>query len=162
VFHYCLGEGANAVPYLAYRAIADSNATVVDGGGTYYQSYGEGTLPFNTTSTIVAELLSSTNILLPEIRTLSGSVVVADAARFNGLSSQFKFDNRAYFNAHEIIKLISENNAVHLKYYFGFDDSEIINHLRLCFIGVDPVSQKNAVKHPITHKFYTFLDRSWP
>lgn len=162
VFHYCLGEGANAVPYLAYRAIADSGSTAIDGGGMYFQSYGEGTLPFNTTSSIMADLLSSTSTLLPEVKTVSGSVVAADAARFNGLCSLFKIDNRAYFNAAEIAKLIAENNAIHLKYYFGFDDSEIINHLRLCFIGVDPVSQKNAIKHPITQEFFTFIDRSWP
>lgn len=162
VFHYCLGDGENAVPYLAYRVIADTSGTVIDGGGMYYQSYGEGTFPFNTTSSIVAELLSCTNTLLPEVTTVPGSVVAADAARFNGLCSQFRIDNRAYFNAEEFIKLIAQNNAVHLKYYFGFDDSEIINHLRLCFVGVDPISKKNAVRHPMTHEFYTFIDRSWP
>jgi hypothetical protein len=162
VFHYCLSEGENPIPYLAYRVVADSSSTVIDAGGSYYQSYGEGKFPFNNTSSIIADLLSCVNNLTPELKTVSGATVAADAARFLSLCSQFRIDNRAYFNAVEISELINENQSVHLKYYLGFDDSEIINHLRLCFVGVDPITKKNAIKHPITHEFFTFIDRSWP
>lgn len=163
VFHYCIGTETGAKPYLCFQACNDSSQVNILNGDQLYRSYSEQKSTNTSSADITAELIGDT--ITPSV---NNSMINGNVARTQNQNFATLFGAdvvtlaHGYFNASEVNTLISEKSSEHLHYYWGFDESETVNNLRLCFVGFNAGSNNNYILDSNTQSYYSFIERSWP
>lgn len=163
IFHYCVDSTGSGVPFLAFQSCADSSNNTIGTNDVLHLSFDEHTSSNSTSSAITAELLSQDMMISGTDATMSGANVRNHKSEFNTAfgSGNVSVAN-GYINGEELLQLINENGSRHLHYYWGYDETESINKLRLCFVGFNANAKINYILDTNTQSYHSFIDRSWP
>lgn len=162
-FHYCVNPNGSGIPFLAFQSSADSSYNAIGDNDILHLSFDEHTTSNTTSAAITAELLSDTLLISGTDQTISGTNARSFKTSFNlTLGAGIVSEASGYINGQELLNLIKENESAHLHYYWGFDETESTNKLRLCFVGYNADGKNNYILDTNTQSYYSFIDRSWP
>lgn len=163
VFHYCVDSTGTGVPFLAFQSCADSSNNAIGNNDVLHLSFDEHTSTNSTSSAITAELLADTLAISGQDVTATGSVIRDYKGTFNiTFGSGNVSQANGYINGQEMLSMINENGSRYLHYFWGYDETESVNKLRLCFVGFNANGKINYILDTNTQSYYSFLERSWP